>query len=168
MSCGRLWLRSSFSLTLTLSRWEREKAGAAASTDTVNRSNGLGGYALAFADGAGRGVQAHDQPVEARNAAELEAPGRVLLRLDAAPDLDGDDPVEVFFLDFVRRELPWLSGRYEGLYAAGTRAEAEYRRGIEERMERLAGETGLGGLTRDERIRREAVPAPARQLELVW
>lgn len=73
-----------------------------------------------------------------------------------------------FFLEFVRRELPWLSGRYEALYAAGTRAEADYRREIEARMERLAGETGLGGLTRDDRIRREAVPARARQLELVW
>jgi DNA repair photolyase len=73
-----------------------------------------------------------------------------------------------FFLGFVRRELPWLSARYEALYAAGTRAEAEYRQRVEERVERLAREVGLGGLTRDDRIRREAISTPAKQLELVW
>ena len=61
-----------------------------------------------------------------------------------------------------------FEGTVTGVGVEKKEAEAEYRRGIEERMERLAGETGLGGLTRDERIRREAVPAPARQLELVW
>jgi DNA repair photolyase len=73
-----------------------------------------------------------------------------------------------FFLDYVRSEMPWLSARYDALYAQGTRAQAEYREGIERRMERLAREVGLGGLTREDRVRREAVPAPARQLELVW
>jgi DNA repair photolyase len=73
-----------------------------------------------------------------------------------------------FFLDFVRRELPWLSARYEALYAGGTRAETGYRQRVEERVERLAREVGLAGLTRDDRIRREVVPTPAKQLELVW
>jgi DNA repair photolyase len=73
-----------------------------------------------------------------------------------------------FFLDFVRRELPWLIARYEALYALGTRAQAEYRDTVERRVERLAREIGLGGLTREDRIRREAVPGPPRQLELVW
>ena len=73
-----------------------------------------------------------------------------------------------FFLDFVRREMPWLSGRYESLYALGTRAQAAYCDTVERRMERLASEIGLGGLTREDRIRREAVPAPPRQLELIW
>ena len=73
-----------------------------------------------------------------------------------------------FFLDFVRREMPWLSARYEALYAQGTRVQAEYRETVERRVERLAREVGLGGLTREDRIRREAGPAPPRQLELVW
>lgn len=73
-----------------------------------------------------------------------------------------------FFLDYVRREMPWLSARYEALYAQGTRAQAEYRGMVEGRVERLAREVGLGGLTREDRIRREAAPAPSRQLELVW
>jgi DNA repair photolyase len=72
-----------------------------------------------------------------------------------------------FFLDFVRRELPWLTTRYESLYSQGTRAEAEYRQAVEERVERLAREVGLAGLTREDRVRREA-PAPTRQLELIW
>jgi DNA repair photolyase len=73
-----------------------------------------------------------------------------------------------FFLDVVRREMPWLTARYEALYAQGTRAQSDYRQAIEERMNRLARQTGLGGLTREDRVRREAVPAAPRQLELVW
>jgi len=72
-----------------------------------------------------------------------------------------------FYLDVVKREFPWLSARYEALYARGTRAESEYREGIERLVERLARESGLAGLTREDRVRREA-PARPRQLELAW
>lgn len=72
-----------------------------------------------------------------------------------------------FYLDFVKREFPWLSARYEALYGRGTRAEAEYRDGVERLVERLAQESGLAGLAREDRIRREA-PARSSQLELVW
>ena len=72
-----------------------------------------------------------------------------------------------FYLDVVKREFPWLSARYETLYARGTRAENEYREGIERLVERLARESGLAGLAREDRIRREA-PARPRQLELAW
>jgi DNA repair photolyase len=72
-----------------------------------------------------------------------------------------------FFLDFVRREMPWMSARYESLYAKGTRAAAEYREAVEQRVERLAREVGLAGLTREDRVRREG-PGRARPLELVW
>jgi DNA repair photolyase len=96
--------------------------------------------------------------VAAREAGAREAVWNVLFLRGSARG---------FFLDFVRRELPWLTTRYEALYAQGTRAEADYRQSVEQRVERLAREVGLGGLTREDRVRREA-PTPARQLELVW
>ena len=94
----------------------------------------------------------------AREAGAREAVWNVLFLRGSARD---------FYLDFVRRELPWLSARYEALYARGTRAENEYREAVERLVERLARESGLAGLTREDRVRREA-PARRGQLELAW
>jgi len=72
-----------------------------------------------------------------------------------------------FFMDFLRRELPWLRPRYTELYAGGSSASAEYREAIDRLMARLAREAGLGGLQREERVRQEGPTGP-RQLSLAW
>ena len=72
-----------------------------------------------------------------------------------------------FFMDFLRRELPWLRPRYTELYAGGSSASAEYREAIDRLMGRLAREAGLGGLQREERVRQEGPKGP-RQLSLAW
>jgi DNA repair photolyase len=71
-----------------------------------------------------------------------------------------------FFLEFLRREMPWLVPKYRVLYASGSSASAEYRTAIDALMRRLTEETGLAGLTREERIRAER-PAVPRQLALL-
>jgi DNA repair photolyase len=71
-----------------------------------------------------------------------------------------------FFLDFLRREMPWLVPTYRTLYAGGPSASTEYRSTIDALMQRLTGETGLAGLNREERIRAER-PAAPRQLTLL-
>ena len=95
----------------------------------------------------------------ARAAGAREAVWNVLFLRGSARD---------FFLGFVRREMPWLATRYADLYAQGIRAQIEYRQAVEARVERLAREIGLAGLTREDRVQREAAPASPRQLELVW
>jgi len=72
-----------------------------------------------------------------------------------------------FFMEFLRRELPWLRARYTALYASGASASAEYRETVDRLMERLALETGLAGLQREERVRQEGSKGP-RQLSLAW
>jgi len=72
-----------------------------------------------------------------------------------------------FFLDFLRREMPWLAPRYTSLYAAGASASAEYRETLDRLMERLGREAGLAGIPRDERVRQERGGRSA-QLDLVW
>jgi DNA repair photolyase len=72
-----------------------------------------------------------------------------------------------FFLEFLRREMPWLVPRYVALYAGGAYASGEYRQGVDQLMERLGRETELIGLTRDERVKREG-GGRSRQLALFW
>ena len=72
-----------------------------------------------------------------------------------------------FFMEFLRREMPWLRSRYTTLYAGGASASAEYREGIDRLMSRLARETGLVGLEREARVRQEGPKGP-RQLSLAW
>ena len=72
-----------------------------------------------------------------------------------------------FFMEFLRREFPWLRSRYTALYTPGPSASAEYREEIDRRADRLAREAGLGAIRRDERIRREGPRGP-RQLSLTW
>jgi DNA repair photolyase len=72
-----------------------------------------------------------------------------------------------FFLDFLRREMPWLVPRYVALYSGGAYAAAEYRQEIDRLMDRLGRETGLSGLTREERVKREG-GGRSRQLALFW
>jgi DNA repair photolyase len=72
-----------------------------------------------------------------------------------------------FFLDFLRREMPWLVQRYVALYAGGAYAAAEYRQEVDRLMERLGRKAGLSGLTREERVKREG-GGRSRQLALFW
>ena len=72
-----------------------------------------------------------------------------------------------FFMDFLRREMPWLRARYTALYSGGPSADAEYRETVDRRMERLGREVGLAGLPREERVRQEG-PRCGRQLSLFW
>ena len=72
-----------------------------------------------------------------------------------------------FFMEFLRRELPWLRERYTALYAGGSSASAEYREAIDRLMERLARAAGLAGREREERVRQEGPKGP-RQLSLAW
>jgi hypothetical protein len=72
-----------------------------------------------------------------------------------------------FFMEFLRRELPWLRPRYTELYAGGSSARADYREAVDRLMGRLAREAGLGGVEREERVRQEGPKGP-RQLSLAW
>ena len=72
-----------------------------------------------------------------------------------------------FFLAWLAREYPWLRERYAQLYRGAVHAPAAYREDLARLVDRLAREEGLGGRTREERIRAEAGPARG-QLALVW
>lgn len=72
-----------------------------------------------------------------------------------------------YFLDWIRREFPWLRGAYADLYRSSAHPPSAYRDGLRATIERLAREEGLAGRTREERIRDEA-PARPQQLALLW
>jgi DNA repair photolyase len=72
-----------------------------------------------------------------------------------------------FFLAWLAREYPWLCERYADLYRGRAHAAAAYREGLARLVDRLARDEGLGGRTREERIRDEASPVQG-QLALVW
>jgi DNA repair photolyase len=72
-----------------------------------------------------------------------------------------------FFLAWLAREYPWLRERYAHLYRGAAHAPAAYREGLARLVDRLARAEGLGGRTREERIRDEAGPVQG-QLALVW
>jgi DNA repair photolyase len=70
-----------------------------------------------------------------------------------------------FFLDFVKRELPWALPRYLELYRESAYAPRDYRDAIEQRVRRLCRELGFESRTREDRMGRGGQP---RQLALTW